>query len=67
MQENEKDARCERRRIYNVCGGQLNAEERLDLAKMLVRAGYAARIGRERPEGKPNGALIYFVEYWQEP
>lgn len=55
-----------RQRIYGVDGGQLNQEERLDLVKMLARAGYAARVGREKPQEKPNGAYVYFVEYWRE-
>lgn len=55
-----------RQRVYNVDGGQLNQEERLDLLKLLARAGYSVRIGREKPQDKPNGAYIYFVEYWRE-
>ena len=55
-----------RQRVYNVDGGQLNQEERLDLLKLLARAGYSVRIGREKPKDKPNGAYIYFVEYWRE-
>lgn len=56
----------ERQRIYNVGHGQLNLEERLALVNLLARAGYAAKIGRERPENKPGAAYIYFVEYWNE-
>lgn len=55
-----------RQRVYNVGSGQLNAEERLELVKILARAGYAARVGRERPDGKPQAAYVYFVEYWNE-
>lgn len=55
-----------RQRVYNVDGGQLNQEERLDLLKLLARAGYSVRVGREKPKDKPNGAYTYFVEYWRE-
>lgn len=34
------------------------------LCCLLVKAGYAVRIGKERPGGK--GQTMYFVEYWVE-
>ncbi|MCM1545270.1 MAG: resolvase [Ruminococcus sp.] len=55
-----------RKRIYAQKQGVLNANDREALALLLVKAGYAVRIGKERPAGKTNGAYIYFVEYWEE-
>ena len=52
-----------RQRIY---GGGFSQEDRLELVKLLVKAGYTARIGKERPKGKTSGAYVYFVEYWHE-
>lgn len=63
MAENEAK---KRQRIYGVGRGQLNADERLEIVKLLAKAGYTVRVGCERPDGKTNGANIYFVEYWYE-
>ena len=63
MAENEAK---KRQRIYGVGRGQLNADERLELAKLLIKAGYSARVGSERQNSKANAANIYFVEYWQD-
>lgn len=43
---------------------KLNDEDRNTLCCLLVKAGYAARIGKERPEG--NKKTMYFVEFWEE-
>ena len=43
---------------------KLNDEDRNTLCCLLIKAGYAARIGKERPDGK--GKTMYFVEYWEE-
>lgn len=53
----------ERNRIKNLLK-KLNDEDRNTLCCLLIKAGYAARIGKERPEGK--GQTMYFVEYWKE-
>jgi hypothetical protein len=50
-------------KIYSQKQNALNETDRLELAKLLIKAGYAVRIGSEKPEGKPNGANIYYVEY----
>ena len=55
----------ERQRIYSQKSGALNEFDRLELAKLLIKAGYTVRIGRERPPGK-SGAYTYFVEYAEE-
>ena len=43
---------------------KLNDEDRNTLFCLLVKAGYAVRIGKEHSGGK--GKTIYFVEYWEE-
>ena len=54
----------ERQRIYSVKNNSLNEQDRLDLVKLLAKAGYAVRIGKEhKPNSKSNR---YFVEYWEE-
>ena len=53
----------ERTRIYNE-SGKLNDDDRQKIGAILMKAGYAARIGCER-RGK-NTARIYFVEFWKE-
>jgi hypothetical protein len=42
----------------------LNDEDRNTLVCLIAKAGYAVRIGKERPEGK--GQTQYFVEFWEE-
>lgn len=43
---------------------KLNDEDRNTLCCLLIKAGYAARIGQERPGGKAQ--TMYFVESWKE-
>lgn len=43
---------------------KLNDEDRNTLVCLLAKAGYAVRIGKERPGGK--GQTMYFVEFWEE-
>jgi hypothetical protein len=50
----------ERQRIIPVA--PFNHEKRLELAKLLVEAGFSARVGKEKNDGK----TVYFVEYWEE-
>lgn len=54
----------ERRKIYNVKEKGLGEQERLELARLLIKAGYIVRIGREKLAGK--NTWVYFVEYWEE-
>lgn len=51
-----------RYRIRNLLA-KLNDEDRNTLCCLLIKAGYAARIGREHPEGKSK--TMYFVEFWE--
>lgn len=53
-------------RIYSQRHNSLNEEDRLELARLLVKAGYVVRLGRERPAGNTTGAFKYYVEYWEE-
>lgn len=41
-----------------------NNEDRLQLATLLIKAGYSVRIGKEKTEGKSTTTT--FVEYWEE-
>lgn len=43
---------------------KLNDEDRNILCCLLIKSGYAARIGKERLDGK--GKTMYFVEFWEE-
>ncbi|MCR5791362.1 MAG: hypothetical protein K6G83_15875 [Lachnospiraceae bacterium] len=53
----------QRFRINNLLS-KLNDEDRSVLVGLLVKSGYAVRIGKERPGNK--GQTKYFVEYWEE-
>ena len=53
----------QRHKIKNLLM-KLNDEDRNTLCCLLIKAGYAARIGKERPGGK--GQTMYLVEYWEE-
>ena len=57
----------EKQRIYSIKQTALNEADRLELAKLLVKAGYAVRIGRE-PVNPNSKSTTYkkFVEYWEE-
>lgn len=54
-----------KKRIQSQKLGSCNEQDRLDIARLLIKAGYSVRIGREKPEGKKNGAYVYFIEYWE--
>ena len=49
-----------RQRIIPVAS--FNREKRLDLAKLLIEAGFTVREGKEKVDGK----TVYFVEFWEE-
>lgn len=53
-----------KQRIYSVKGNSLNESERLEIARLLIKAGYVVKLGRERikPQSK---SYVYFVEYWE--
>lgn len=48
---------------------QWNEEDRLSVATLLVKAGYAVRIARRTVPGsekKTNPQMEYIVEYWED-
>lgn len=47
-------------RIYSLKSGALNENERLDIARLLIKAGYTVRVGKEKANGK---AANYYVEF----
>ena len=48
-------------KITDQKNGQLNSNDRLELARLLIKAGYTVRIGKEKIPGKNRN--IYFIEY----
>lgn len=57
----------QKQRIYSVKTNTLNDQDRLDIARLLIKAGYAVRIGKERKDPtKKNTTNIKFIEYWEE-
>lgn len=69
--ERRDDMENRRKRIYSQRKGsvQWNEEDRLALCSLLIKAGYAARIGRgvvPGTEARKNAQYEYFVEYWEE-
>ena len=53
-----------RTRIYILKGRSLTETERLDLCRLLIKAGYAARIGKEKQQGKQT--YEHFIEFWED-
>ena len=48
---------------------QWNEEDRLNVATLLIKAGYAVRIARRMVPGsekRANPQMEYIVEYWEE-
>lgn len=52
-----------RNRIYGANSASLNEEDRRTLCLILIKAGYCARLGKEKAV---NGKTVTFVEYWME-
>ena len=51
-------------RIQPQKNGSLTEPERLDIARLLVKAGYTVRIGKEQKT--KNSRYTYYIEYWRE-
>ncbi|MCC0736135.1 resolvase [Clostridioides sp. ZZV14-6009] len=51
-------------RIYAQKCGSLDIQDRLELLKLLGKAGYTVRIGKEKQNSKTT--YTYFVEYTEE-
>lgn len=50
-------------RIFPQKNGSLTEPERLEIAKLLIKAGYTVRVGKEKPANKPNGAYVFYIEF----
>lgn len=42
----------------------MNETDRLKLCELLIKAGYAAKLGKEKQQGK--NTYKHFVEYWED-
>lgn len=51
-------------KIENVKSGGLNEADRLEIAKLLIKAGYTVRLGKEKPGN--SRTYNHFVEYLEE-
>lgn len=54
----------ERKRIYVLKGRTLTDAERLELCRLLIKAGYAAKLGKEKQSGKQT--YEHFIEFWED-
>jgi hypothetical protein len=52
----------ERNKIIAPKPNSLNESERLEMAKLLLKAGFTVRTGTEKQGNKS----VSFVEYWEE-
>ena len=48
-------------KITDQKNGQLSNDDRLEIARLLIKAGYTVKIGKDKIPGKNRS--IYFVEY----
>lgn len=53
----------DKNRIYSQKNNALSANDRLAIAQLLIKAGYAVKIGREKKDN--SSTYVYFVEYWE--
>ena len=51
-------------KIYSLKNGSLNEADRLELSRLLIKAGYTVRIGQEKAAGKNTNVI--FVEFKEE-
>lgn len=47
-------------RIESLKGGALSQEDRLDMARLLIKAGYVVFVGKQ--EGKSSN-MSYYIEF----
>ena len=52
-----------RQRIISIRANALNEADRLELAQLLIKAGYIVKMGVDKLS---NGRSVYYVEYWIE-
>lgn len=53
----------DKQRIYGLARTGLNESDRMEIARLLIKAGYAVRIGRDK---NAKGVTEAFVKYWKE-
>lgn len=53
-----------RQRIKVLKGRSLTDAERLELCRLLIKAGYAAKIGKEKKDGK--NTYEHYIEFWED-
>ena len=51
----------EKQKIEAQKGFTLNEEDRLQIARLLIKAGYSVRIGKEKQDGKST----ICIEFWK--
>ena len=51
-------------KITDQKNGNLNEADRLELARLLIKAGYTVRVGKDKAPGKNRN--IHFVEYVED-
>ena len=49
-------------KIENVKSGGSNEADRLEIAKLLIKAGYTVRLSKDKPANSKT--YNHFVEYW---
>lgn len=52
-------------RIYSVKQGSLNESERLEIARLLIKAGYTVKLDREK-RNQNSRTYTYFIEFWED-
>lgn len=48
-------------RIDTLKGSTLNQDERLEIGRLLLKAGYVVRVGKDNGSGQS----AYYIEYWE--
>lgn len=43
--------------------GTLNETERLEIARLLIKAGYTVKLGKDKVKGKTT--YVHHIEYWE--
>lgn len=56
----------EKQRIYVLKDGKLTDEDKLDLCRLLIKAGYTVRQGKENKGTAEKPKYERFVEYWKD-
>lgn len=52
-------------RIYSVKQGSLNESERLEIARLLIKAGYTVKLDREK-RNQNSSTYTYFIEFLED-